>query len=152
MKFKKNIFFLSLLLLLSIASGSCKKISNKNETKEVILASFTVLADIIDNVAKDIFIVKSLTKPGVEVHGYQPTPSDLVKASSAFVFVDNGFGFELWAEKFVSNLQVKRISVAEDLDPIFISEDFYKGKPNPHAWISPKRGVLYVDIIVEYLS
>jgi len=126
---KKNIFFLSLILLLSIASGSCKRISNKNETKEVILASFTVLEDIISNITKDDFIVRSITKPGVEVHGYQPTPSDLVNASNAFVFVDNGFGFELWAEKFVSNLQVKRISVAEDLDPIFISEDFIKGNP-----------------------
>ena len=149
---RKNILFLSLLLLLSLASGSCKRISNKNESKEVILASFTVLADIISNVAKDDFIVRSITKPGVEVHGYQPTPSDLVKASSAFVFVDNGFGFELWAEKFVSNLKVKRITISDELNPIFISEDFYKGKPNPHAWISPKRGMLYVDIIVESLS
>ena len=144
---RKNIIFLSFLVLLSLASVSCKKISNKNETKEVILASFTVLADIISNIAKDEFIVRSITKPGVEVHGYQPTPSDLVKASKAFVFVDNGFGFELWAEKFVSNLKVKRITVAEDLDPIFISEDFYKGKPNPHAWISPKRGILYVCLL-----
>ena len=110
------------------------------------------MADIIKNVSKDDFIVRSIVKPGVEVHGYQPTPSDLVKASSAFVFVDNGFGFELWAEKFVSNLKVKRITVSEGLDPIFISEDSYKGKPNPHAWISPKRGMLYVDIIVESLS
>jgi len=149
---RKNILFLSLLVLVSLASVSCKKISNKNETKEVILASFTVLADIISNIAKDDFIVRSITKPGVEVHGYQPTPSDLVNASSAFDFIDNGFGFELWAKKFVSNLNVKRITVAEDLDPIFISEDFYKGKPNPHAWISPKRGMLYVDILVDSLS
>ena len=85
---KKNIFFLSLILLLSIASGSCKRISNKNETREVILTSFTVLADIVSNVVKDDFIVSSITKPGVEVHGYQPTPSDLVNASNAFVFVD----------------------------------------------------------------
>ena len=128
---RRNIIFFTLVLLISLTISSCKKISNKNESKEVILASFTVLADIIRNVAKDDFIVRSITKPGVEVHGYQPTPSDLVKASSAFVFVDNGFGFELWAEKFVSNLKVRRITVAEDLDPIFISEDFYKGKPNP---------------------
>ena len=106
---RKKILFLSLLLLLSFASGSCKRISNKNESKEVILASFTVLADIISNVAKDDFIVRSITKPGVEVHGYQPTPSDLVNASSAFVFIDNGFGFELWAEKFVHNLSLIHI-------------------------------------------
>ena len=91
---------------MSISATSCKRASFERETnKEVILASFTVLADIIENVAKDEFVVKSITKPGVEVHGYQPTPSDLINASKAFVFIDNGFGFELWAEKFVSNLK-----------------------------------------------
>ena len=149
---RKKFLLLILLVVISFALGSCKRVSNKNENKEVILASFTVLADIIKNVSKDDFIVRSITKPGVEVHGYQPTPSDLVKASRAFVFIDNGFGFELWAEKFVSNLKVKRLTVSDVLDPIFISEDFYKGKPNPHAWISPKRGMLYVDFIVESLS
>ena len=150
---RKKILLLTFALLIAFTTGACKRISNNNETKkEVILASFTVLADIIKNVAKDDFIVRSITKPGIEVHGYQPTPNDLINASRAFVFVDNGFGFELWAEKFVSNLKVRRITISDELNPIFISEDFYKGKPNPHAWISPKRGMLYVDIIVESLS
>ena len=74
-KYEKNILFLSLILLLSLASGSCKRISNKDETKEVILASFTVLADIISNVAKDDFIVKSITKPVSYTHLTLPTSS-----------------------------------------------------------------------------
>ena len=151
MKKKFLLFVFSFLICLS--TNSCKRTAFEKETnKEVILASFTVLADIIENVAKDEFVVKSITKPGVEVHGYQPTPSDLIKASKAFVFIDNGFGFELWAEKFVSNLQIKRVTISNRLEPIFISEDFYKGKPNPHAWISPKRGMIYVDVIVDSLS
>lgn len=151
MKKKLLLFVFSFLIFLT--ANSCKRNAFEKETnKEVILASFTVLADIIENVAKDEFVVKSITKPGVEVHGYQPTPSDLIKASKAFVFIDNGFGFELWAEKFVSNLQIKRVTISNRLEPIFISEDFYKGKPNPHAWISPKRGMIYVDVIVDYLS
>ncbi len=149
----KKFLILVFSFLISLSANSCKRTSFEEETnKEVILASFTVLADIIENVAKDEFVVKSITKPGVEVHGYQPTPSDLIKASKAFVFIDNGFGFELWAEKFVSNLQIKRVTISNRLEPIFISEDFYKGKPNPHAWISPKRGMIYVDIIVDSLS
>ena len=150
---KKNFLLLFLSFLICLTTTSCKRTSYKKEhNKEVILASFTVLADIIGNVAKDDFIVRSITKPGIEVHGYQPTPSDLIKASKASVFIDNGFGFELWAEKFVSNLKVKRVTISDRLDPLFISEDFYKGKPNPHAWISPKRGMIYVDIIVDSLS
>ena len=96
---KKNFLFLFLSFSICLNVTSCKTISYKQEpNKEVILTSFTVLADIIENVAKDNFAVKSITKPGIEVHGYQPTPSDLIKASKAFVFIDNGFGFELWAE------------------------------------------------------
>ncbi|ABM71875.1 ABC transporter, substrate binding protein, possibly Mn [Prochlorococcus marinus str. MIT 9515] len=150
---RKKFLLLIFSFLICLSANSCKKNSFENETnKEVILASFTVLADIIENIAKDEFVVRSITKPGMEVHGYQPTPSDLIKASKAFVFIDNGFGFELWAEKFVSNLDLKRVTISDRLDPIFINEDFYKGKPNPHAWISPKRGMIYVDIIVESLS
>ncbi|MDC3093864.1 metal ABC transporter substrate-binding protein [Prochlorococcus sp. AH-716-M10] len=150
---KKKLLLFVFSFLIFFTTNSCKRTSLEKETnKEVILASFTVLADIIENVAKDEFVVKSITKPGVEVHGYQPTPSDLIKASKAFVFIDNGFGFELWAEKFVSNLQIKRVTISNTLEPIFISEDFYKGKPNPHAWISPKRGMIYVDVIVDSLS
>ena len=150
---KKKLLLSVFSFLIFLTTNSCKRTSFEKETnKEVILASFTVLADIIENVAKDEFVVKSITKPGVEVHGYQPTPSDLIKASKALVFIDNGFGFELWAEKFVSNLQIKRVTISNRLNPIFISEDFYKGKPNPHAWISPKRGMIYVDVIVDSLS
>ena len=150
---KKKFLLFVLSFLICISANSCKRTSFEKETnKEVILASFTVLADMIENIAKDEFVVKSITKPGVEVHGYQPTPSDLIKASKAFVFIDNGFGFELWAEKFVSNLKIERVTISNRLDPIFISEDFYKGKPNPHAWISPKRGMIYVDLIVDSLS
>ena len=57
---KKTLFF-SLLLLISLISASCKKISKDNENKEVILTSFTVLADIIDNVVKDEFVGRSIT-------------------------------------------------------------------------------------------
>ena len=150
---KKKLLLFVFYFLIFLTANSCKRNAFEKETnKEVILASFTVLADIIENVAKDEFVVKSIIKPGVEVHGYQPTPSDLIKASKAFVFIDNGFGFELWAEKFVSNLQINRVTISNRLEPIFISEDFYKSKPNPHAWISPKRGMIYVDVIVDYLS
>ena len=152
---KKRIYFYLLLsALLFINISGCSKPSNKitKGNNQVILTSFTVLADMIKNVAGDEFKVESITKIGMEVHGYQTTPSDLIRGSEATVFIDNGFGFELWAEKFLTNLDLKRITIADSITPIFISEDAYKGKPNPHAWISPKRGGEYIDIIVDTLS
>ena len=150
---KNRFFHFLILILVALTTTSCKNISEVDKSnKKLLLVSFTVLEDIVKNIVGDEFDVKSITKPGMEVHGYQTTPSDLIKGSRAEVFIDNGFGFELWAEKFVSNLKVKRITIANNLKPLFIGEDSYKGKPNPHAWISPKRGIIYVDTISRALS
>ena len=150
---KRRFFQLLILSLIALSSTSCKNISEVDKSnKKLLLVSFTVLEDIVKNIVGEEFNVKSITKPGMEVHGYQTTPSDLIKGSRAEVFIDNGFGFELWAEKFVSNLKVKRITIANNLKPLFIGEDAYKGKPNPHAWISPKRGIIYVDTLSRALS
>ena len=150
---KNRFFHFLLVILVALTTTSCKNISEVDKSnKKLLLVSFTVLEDIVKNIVGDEFDVKSITKPGMEVHGYQTTPSDLIKGSRAEVFIDNGFGFELWAEKFVSNLKVKRITMANNLKPLFIGEDAYKGKPNPHAWISPKRGIIYVDTLSRALS
>ena len=150
---KRKFFHFLIFTLVALTTSSCKNISEVDKSnKKLLLVSFTVLEDIVKNIVGDEFDVKSITKPGMEVHGYQTTPSDLIKGSRAEVFIDNGFGFELWAEKFVSNLKVKRITMANNLKPLFIGEDAYKGKPNPHAWISPKRGIIYVDTLSRALS
>ena len=150
---KRKFFYFLILVLFSFNITSCKNISEDNKTeKKLLLVSFTILEDIVKNIVGEEFYVQSITKPGMEVHGYQTTPSDLIKGSKAEVFIDNGLGFELWAEKFVSNLKVKRITVSNNLKPLFIGEDAYKGKPNPHAWISPKRGIIYVDILSKALA
>ncbi|MEO1429867.1 MAG: metal ABC transporter substrate-binding protein [Cyanobacteria bacterium J06632_19] len=124
---------------------------NKKD-KKVILTTFTVLADMARNVAGDKAIVKSLTKPGAEIHGYEPTPSDIVKAQDADLILDNGLGLERWAQKFYGNLKdVPHVTLTQGITPIDISEDAYAGKPNPHAWMSPKLAVKYVDNIRDAL-
>ena len=140
----------------NLTDGNSNKISNQDKftkkDKKLLLVSFTILEDMVKNIVGEEYKVESITKPGMEVHGYQVTPSDLVRGSKAIIFIQNGFGFELWADKFVSNFDIEKITISKNLEPIFINEDIYKGKPNPHAWISPKRGIIYVDILLEALS
>ena len=122
------------------------------KNKKVILTTFTVLADMARNVAGDKAIVQSLTKPGAEIHGYEPTPGDLVKAQDADLILDNGLGLERWAQKFYGNLKdVPHVTLSEGVTPIDISKDAYAGKPNPHAWMSPKLALKYVENIREAL-
>ncbi len=118
--------------------------------KPYILTTFTVLADMARNVAGDRLIVNSVTKLGAEIHGYQPTPSDLVKASRADLIIENGLGLELWAKKFTAAAgNIPSVVLSEGMQPIFIEGDLYSGKPNPHTWMSPKRAMHYVDRIIE---
>lgn len=124
----------------------------QTQNKKQILTTFTVLADIAQNVAGDKATVESLTKQGVEIHGYDPTPSDLIKAQKADAIFDNGFGLERWAQKFYGNLKnVPKVTLSEGIQPISITEGTYQNKPNPHAWMSPKNALIYVENIRKAL-
>jgi manganese/iron transport system substrate-binding protein len=112
------------------------------------VTTFTIIADMAQNVAGDAAIVESITKPGAEIHNYQPTPGDIVKAQDAQLILWNGLGLELWFEKFFANLdKVAEATVSAGVEPIGISEGPYSGKPNPHAWMSPDAALVYVDNI-----
>ena len=118
----------------------------------MVLTTFTVLADVAQNVAGDKLQVESITKAGAEIHGYEPTPGDIRKASKADLILDNGLNLEAWFAQFVEGLDVPHAVVSEGVEVLSISEDSYQGKPNPHAWMSPVNVQLYVDNMVKAFS
>ncbi len=130
-------------LVLSLMPGSALA-----QEKFKAVTTFTVIADMAKNVAGDAAIVESITKPGAEIHNYQPTPGDIQKAQGAQLILWNGLNLELWFEKFFQNLKdVPGAVVSDGVEPMGISEGPYSGRPNPHAWMSPKNALIYVDNI-----
>ncbi|HET6409721.1 MAG TPA: metal ABC transporter substrate-binding protein [Chthoniobacteraceae bacterium] len=120
--------------------------------KKRVVTTFTIIADMAQNVAGDNATVESITVPGAEIHGYEPTPRDIVKTQKADLILWNGLNLERWFEKFFGN--VKRVPSAiltEGIEPIGIEEGPYTGKPNPHAWMSLKNAVVYVENIRKAL-
>ncbi len=112
------------------------------------VTTFTVIADMARKVAGDAAAVESITKPGAEIHNYQPTPGDLVRAQDADLILWNGLNLELWFEKFFQNLRdVPGVVVSDGVEPMGIAEGPYTGKPNPHAWMSTSAAAIYVDNI-----
>src|SRR6478752_231982 len=112
------------------------------------VTTFTVVADIARNKAGDAAVVESITKPGAEIHNYQPTPGDIQRAQGAQLILWNGLNLELWFEKFFRNLKnVPSVVVSRGIEPMGIAEGPYTGKPNPHAWMSPTAALIYVDNI-----
>ncbi len=121
--------------------------------KMKVVTTFTVIADIAKNVAGDTAEVVSITKPGAEIHGYQPTPQDIVRASDADLILWNGMNLELWFEQFLSNLgDVPSATLTDGIDPIAIRSGSYEGKPNPHAWMGLDNALVYIDNIVKAFS
>lgn len=112
------------------------------------VTTFTVIVDMAKNVAGDVAIVESITKPGAEIHEYQPTPGDIQRAQGAQLIFSNGLNLELWFKKFYQNLNdVPEAVVSKGVEPMGITQGPYSGKPNPHAWMSPKNAIIYVDNI-----
>ena len=122
------------------------------DARPVVLTTFTVLADIAENVAGDNLRVESITKVGAEIHGYEPTPGDIRKASEADLILDNGMNLEAWFAQFVEGLDVPHVVVSDGVEAIDITEDAYAGMPNPHAWMSPLNVQIYVDNMVDAFS
>jgi manganese transport system substrate-binding protein len=120
--------------------------------KPVVLTTFTVIADMVDVVGGGEVQVESITKVGAEIHGYEPTPSDLRGAENADLILDNGLGLERWFDSFVERSDIPHVVLSEGVDTINIRTGDYEGQPNPHAWMSPLAGQTYVDNIATALG
>lgn len=139
---------------LALAAAAAFFVSNpaRAATPFKVVTTFTVIADMAKNVAGDAAQVESITKPGAEIHNYQPTPGDLIKAQGANLILWNGLNLELWFEKFFSRLKnVPSVVVSQGVEPMGITDGPYSGKPNPHAWMSPSAALIYVDNIRDAL-
>ena len=115
-----------------------------------VVTTFTVIADMAKNVAGDKADVISITKVGAEIHGYEPTPQDIVRAYDADLILWNGMNLELWFEQFLNNMEeVPSATLTDGIDPISISSGNYEGMPNPHAWMGLNNALIYIDNILK---
>jgi manganese/iron transport system substrate-binding protein len=130
------------------ASALMGSVATADEHRMKVVTTFTVLADMAENVAGEAAEVVSVTKPGAEIHGYEPTPRDLVGAQDADLILWNGMNLELWFEQFLRNLgDVPSVTLTDGIEPIPIAEGAYEGKPNPHAWMGLDNAIVYIDNI-----
>lgn len=144
---------LAILAILFINAVVQVRTKNSQNEKLQVLTTFTVLADMAKNIAGDKADVESITKPGAEIHGYEPTPGDIVRMQKADIVLDNGLNLEKWAEKLYQNVKdVPHATLTEGIEPMPISEGPYKDKPNPHAWMSPANALKYADTIAASLG
>ena len=125
---------------------------SQNSSAPLVLTTFTVIQDMASRVAGEFCQVESITKAGAEIHDYEPTPDDLKRAQKAQLILNNGLGLERWFERFVDESPAQRADLSEGITAIPIAEGDFQGQANPHAWMSPENGKIYVENIVRALS
>lgn len=143
MNFILTIFWLWMLIGISTAAPVKPK---------RVVTTFTIIQDMAQNIAGNAAIVESITKPGAEIHEYDPTPLDIAKAQSADLVLWNGMGLERWFERFFKSVKgVPHVLISEGIEPMGITTGPYLGKPNPHSWMSPLNALIYVENIRKAL-
>ncbi|MFE6388543.1 metal ABC transporter substrate-binding protein [Nocardiopsis dassonvillei] len=142
----------SLALVLGLTACSSSAGQERDDGRLLVLTTFTVLADMARNVADGRVEVASLTRPGAEIHGYEPTPDDLVRGQDADLILENGLGLEAWFSQFTERVQAPTAVLSDGVETIPISAGEYEGQPNPHAWMSPDNAPVYVDNIRDALT
>ncbi|ALE76646.1 iron-binding protein [Pseudonocardia sp. EC080610-09] len=140
-------------VLVLAGCGAGPEPADPDDPRPVVLATFTVIADMAREVGGDRVRVESITRPGAEIHDYEPVPGDLVRGADADLVLDNGLGLERWFEQFVDRSEARSATVSDGVDVLPIAAGEYRDRPNPHAWMSPVAGERYVanirDALVE---
>ena len=112
-----------------------------------VVASFSILGDLVKNVGGEAVEVTTLIGPGIDAHTYDPAPADLVDLGEAEVIFENGLGFEPWLDQFFASTQPPgaRVVVTEGITPRAAGEDHAvdagqeanasePGQFDPHVW------------------
>jgi zinc/manganese transport system substrate-binding protein len=120
------------------------------EAKKItIVTSFSVLGDMVRQIAGDNVTLITLVGPDSDAHVYEPTPSDIKIITQADIFIVNGLGFEGWLSRLVSASNFKGIIItaSDGISPIMVGTS-----PDPHAWQDLSNGKIYVTNIQAALS
>jgi len=140
--------------------GGCSK-GEKRPGRVRVVATYSVLGDLVKNVAGDIAEVVTLVGPDGDAHTFEPTPKDGVALAEADLIFENGIGFETWLDKLHSSSasKARRVVVTEGLK-LRQSECRHDHKPgekhehedDPHVWHDVGNAIHMVGAIRDRLA
>jgi zinc/manganese transport system substrate-binding protein len=113
-----------------------------------VVASFTVLADMVRQVGGEHVQVSSLVGPDGDPHAFEPSPDDARRLKSADIVFINGLGLEGWIDRLItaSGTRARIVDTSAGIPALVMTE---RGRrvTDPHAWNSAANGILYVGTI-----
>ena len=129
------------------------------QEKIKVVATFSILGDLVKNVAGDRATVQTLVGPDGDAHVYAPSPADAKALAEARVVVANGLGFEGWITRLVkaSGTKAPIVIATRGIKPRRPSghsggESHAHGDADPHAWQAVSNAKMYVTNIRDALT
>lgn len=123
--------------------------SNPSWAKIDVVASFSILADMVEQVAGDKANVTAIVGPDADAHLYAPNARDAIAVTKADLVIINGMGFETWSTSLIETSGTKAtIAIAtQGIEPLLV-----EGAIDPHAWNSLTNGIIYINNIQAALT
>lgn len=157
MKKKRNLVFISMFLLFVLAGCASNQnqnnATNAKENKLQVVATYSIVYDIVRNVGGERVDIHSLAPIGSNPHEYEPLPLDVQKTTDADAVFFNGLNLEQgnsWFEKLMNTAgktgdgaPVFRLS--QDVEPMFLTTEGKEGEEDPHAWLDIRNGIKYAE-------
>ena len=155
------VFFLALLLP-GFQAQNLDAYENSDASKKIrIVTSVFPLFEFAGAVSGERGEVSLLLPPGAEIHTWQPRPSDIIRLSSADLFIYIGADLEPWLHDLLKSVRNPNLRVLEaSLGIPLIDEEgiVHEGHENehgahdPHIWLDFKNDQMIVDKIAAVLS
>ena len=151
----KNIKILALTMFIVLLTA-CSNVSEgeAGNDKLKIVATYSIIADMTENIVGDKAEVYSMVPIGTDPHMYDPLPKDTSKVSSADLVFYNGLNLETgkgWFQDLldVTNKQDVAFAVSDEVSPMYLSEKGKETQIDPHAWLDIQNAIKYVNTITK---
>jgi zinc/manganese transport system substrate-binding protein len=139
-----------LLLAAVLASGA---LPAHSQSRPKVVATFSILGDMVFEVAGDRVDLAVLVGPDTDAHTYQPRPTDARMLAAAAALVSNGLGLEGWMDRLAKAAPFRGLAIVATADvPTLDARQGYARGPDPHCWQDVSRARRYVGNIAQGLA
>lgn len=153
----KTVKILALTIFIVLLTA-CSNVSEgeADNDKLKIVATYSIIADMTENIVGDKAEVYSMVPIGTDPHMYDPLPKDSSKVSSADLIFYNGLNLETgkgWFQDLldVTNKKEVAFAVSDEVSPMYLSEKGKETQIDPHAWLDIQNAIKYVDLITKHV-
>jgi ABC-type Zn uptake system ZnuABC Zn-binding protein ZnuA len=158
-------FWIWIVFLLSLAACSQQAdiTANVNDNKLKIVATTTIIGDVVSQIGGDLIDLHVLLPVGTDPHSFDPTPQDIAKVAEADMVFANGAGLEAFLDPLIGSAgvadEVVHLSEGIDLFGLTGEDPDHEGRDgeakhtgtDPHTWTNPNNVIVWVQNIEQAL-